>query len=135
MSITTDEEGNSRYRNGYDSGLSHTIGIEGQFREGDWVPEQAIKPEHADYTKVGDSDRMHILKSTPSLAGVGTVTQIASVWTEVQHSIYVWGKRGVRGIKQCQSSQLVEEFIGLEQTNLLNEVSNIGEKRSPYIEC
>jgi len=130
MSITTDEEGNSQYRNGYDSGLSH---IKGQFREGDWVPEQVIKPEHADHTKVGDSDGMHILKSTPSLAGVGTVTQTASVWTEVQHSIYVWGKRGVRGIRQCLFSQLVEEVIGVEQTNLLNEVNNIWE-RYPYFE-
>ena len=45
--------------------------------------------------KAGESDRTHILKSTPSLAGVGTVTQTARVWTKVPHSIYVWGKRGV----------------------------------------
>ena len=77
---------------------------------------------------------MHIFeKSTPSLAGVVTVTQNASVWTEVQHSIYVWGKRGVRGIRQCLFSQLVEEVIGVEQTNLLNEVNNIWE-RYPYFE-
>ena len=116
MSITTDEEGNSRYRNGYDSRLSHTIGIKGQSREGDWVSEQATKSEkRADHTKAGDSDRMHILKSTPSLAGVGTVTQTARVWTEVPHSIYVWGKRGARGIRQCQSSQVVvEDDVGLK---------------------
>ena len=65
--------------------------------------------------KAGESDRTHILKSTPSLAGVGTVTQTARVWTEVPHSIYVWGKRGARGIRQCQSSQVVvEDDVGLK---------------------
>ena len=62
MSKPTNEEGNSWYRNGYDSRFSHTIGKMGQSREGDWVSEHTSKPDRTDHRVAGDTNgERHIL--------------------------------------------------------------------------
>jgi hypothetical protein len=70
MSVPTIEEGNSWDRNGYDSRLSHTIGIKGQSREGDWTSVYDTKTNRIDLGKVSNNDSIHFLKYTPSLACV-----------------------------------------------------------------
>ena len=85
---------------------SHTIGIMGQSREGDWVPGHVSKPDCTDHRLAGNSDRAHILKSTPNLADEDTVTQTAKKWTEDPRRTNVWGKRGVWRIGQYKTQQL-----------------------------
>ena len=85
---------------------SRTIGIMGQSREGNWVSGHVSKPDRTDHKVAGNSDRAHILKSTPNFADEDTVTQTAKKWNEDPPSTNVWGKRGVWGTGQYETQQL-----------------------------
>jgi hypothetical protein len=108
MSKPTNEEGNSWYRNGYDSRLSHTIGIKGKSREGDWVSAHATKTNCTDHYKAGNNDSTHFLKYTPSLACVETATQTATDRTMEPRS-NVWGKGGVSNSRSSHTIGKMEQ--------------------------
>jgi hypothetical protein len=86
-----------------DSRCSHTIGIKGQSREGDWVSGCITKTECTDHAMTGDTDNDDIRRSNPSLACVSTVTQQATERTREPRSD-VWGKQGVNN---CRSSRTI----------------------------
>ena len=78
----------------------------GQSREGNWVPGHVSKPDCTDHRLAGNSDRAHILKSTPNFVDEDTVTQTARKWTEDPRRTNVWGKRGVWRTGQYKTQQL-----------------------------
>ena len=102
-STPTDGKGNSWDRKGYDSDLTRTTGIKGQVREGNWVSENAIKTNCADYNKAGKESSKHSLKYTPNFAGVDMVTQTTTDRTMEPRS-NAWGKRGVNDSRSSHTT-------------------------------
>ena len=94
MSVTTNEDDNSRHGYGYDSRLNLNVG-KVQSREGNWVTDYVVKSGHADHRKAGNTEEINTLESTPSFAGVGTVSQPVTHWTMEPRSTEGWGNRGV----------------------------------------